>query len=25
MDISRTFLGIPGPVTRYAVAAVPPP
>jgi hypothetical protein len=25
MDISRTFLGIPGPVTRYAVVAVPPP
>jgi len=24
MDISRTFLGIPGPVTRYAVVAVPP-
>jgi hypothetical protein len=25
MDISRTFLGIPGPVTRYAIVAVPPP
>jgi len=24
VDISRTFLGIPGPVTRYAVVAVPP-
>jgi hypothetical protein len=24
MDISRTFLGIPGPVTRYAIVAVPP-
>jgi 4-amino-4-deoxy-L-arabinose transferase-like glycosyltransferase len=24
IDISRTFLGIPGPVTRYAVVAIPP-
>jgi hypothetical protein len=24
VDISRTFLGIPGPVTRYAIVAVPP-
>jgi hypothetical protein len=24
MDISRTFLGIPGPVTRYAIVAIPP-
>jgi hypothetical protein len=24
VDISRTFLGIPGPVTRYAVVAIPP-
>jgi hypothetical protein len=23
-DISRTFLGIPGPVTRYAIVAIPP-
>ncbi len=25
MDVSRTFLGIPGPVTRYAIVAIPPP
>jgi hypothetical protein len=24
VDISRTFLGISGPVTRYAIAAIPP-
>jgi hypothetical protein len=24
VDISRTFLGIPGPVTRYAIVAIPP-
>ena len=24
VDISRTFLGIPGPTTRYAIVAVPP-
>jgi hypothetical protein len=24
VDISRTFLGFPGPVTRYAIAAIPP-
>jgi len=25
VDISRTFLGILGPVTRYAIVAIPPP
>jgi hypothetical protein len=24
VDTSRTFLGIPGPVTRYAIVAIPP-
>ena len=24
VDISRTFLGIPGPVTRYVIMAIPP-
>jgi hypothetical protein len=24
VDISRTFLGMPGPVTRYAIVAIPP-
>jgi len=24
VDISRALLGIPGPVTRYAVVALPP-
>jgi 4-amino-4-deoxy-L-arabinose transferase-like glycosyltransferase len=24
VDIARTFLGIPGPVTRYAIVAIPP-
>ncbi|SRR5579871_542590 len=24
VDISRTFLGIPGPITRYAIVAIPP-
>ncbi|HKD27832.1 MAG TPA: glycosyltransferase family 39 protein [Xanthobacteraceae bacterium] len=24
VDISRTFLGIPGPVTRYVITAIPP-
>jgi hypothetical protein len=25
VDISRSFLGIPGPVTRYVIVAIPPP
>jgi hypothetical protein len=24
VEISRTFLGIPGPITRYAIVAIPP-
>jgi hypothetical protein len=24
VDISRTFWGIPGPTTRYAIVAIPP-
>ena len=24
VDISRTFLGIPGPITRYVIVAIPP-